>query len=53
MSEGEFAYPKLTGEEEKAIRIIANNLYKKVIDEFDNAIELYKELDVSFTKVKR
>lgn len=53
VTEGEFAYPKLTSEEEKAIRIIASRLYKNVKDEFDNAIELYQELDSSFSKTKK
>jgi len=49
ITEGEFAYPKLSFEEEKAIKIIANNLYKRVKDEFENAINLYQELDESFS----
>jgi hypothetical protein len=53
INEGEFSYPKLTSEEENAIRIIADRLYKNVKIEFDNAIELYQELDSSFSKVKK
>ncbi len=50
INEGEFSYPKLTSEEERAIRIIANRLYKNIKNEFDSAIELYQELDSSFSK---
>jgi len=53
ITEGEYAYPKLTSEEQKAIRIIANTLYKNIKNEFDGAIELYKELDETFTKSKK
>jgi hypothetical protein len=53
ISEGQYAYPKLTSEEEKEIRIIANRLYKNVKDEFDSSIELYQELNTSFSKSSR
>ncbi len=50
ISTGQYAYPKLSEEENKTIRIIANDLYSKIKNEFDHVIELYKELDDSFTK---
>ncbi|MCH8032460.1 MAG: HNH endonuclease [Bacteroidetes bacterium] len=50
ITEGEFAYPKLTEEEIKAIRIIANDLYESIKTEFYHSIELYKELDSAFSK---
>lgn len=48
--EGEYAYPKLTSEEQKAIRIIAENLYSGIKGEFDKSLELYKKLDESFSQ---
>lgn len=50
LSEGEFAYPRLTTEERDSIRIIANHLYEKIKYEFQNALTLYKELDKTFNK---
>ena len=48
INNGEFAYPKLTSEEKKAIQIIVENLYNSIKNEFDKAMELYKKLDESF-----
>jgi hypothetical protein len=50
IDEGEFAYPKLTEREYKAIKIIANNLYDRIKTEFEASIELYQELDKEFIK---
>ena len=49
ISEGVYKYPKLSSEEEKAIQIIANNLYDCIKKEFSNAIKLYEELGKEFT----
>lgn len=50
INEGEYAYPKLSDEELKAISIIANDLYEKIKIEFDHSFELYRELDSAFSK---
>jgi len=50
LQEGDYVYPNLSTEEESAIRIIANNLYEIVKQEFDRALDLYKKLDESFSK---
>lgn len=50
IDEGEYAYPKLTEGENKAIKIIANNLYERMKTEFEASIDLYKELDKEFIK---
>lgn len=50
INEGEFAYPKLSSEEKKAIQIIVENLYSSIKNEFDKALELYKKLDESFAE---
>lgn len=49
INEGKYKYPKLSVEEEKAIQIIANNLYDCIKKEFNNAIKLYEELGKAFT----
>lgn len=46
----DYKYPILTDEEEKAIRIIANNLYENIKNAFDNSINLYEQLDQAFSK---
>ncbi len=50
IDEGDFAYPKLTEGESKAIKIIASNLYERIKTEFESSIELYQELDKEFIK---
>lgn len=50
ISEGEFAYPKLTDEENNTLRIITSTLYRNIKTEFDNAIELYREFGKNITK---
>jgi hypothetical protein len=50
MEEGEFKYPALSNEENKAIRIIANNLYESIKTEFEQAVKLFEDLDKAFTK---
>lgn len=53
VNSGDFKYPTLTGEEEKAIRIIANNLYESIKNAFDNATNLYEQLDEAFSKASQ
>ncbi|MBN8687318.1 MAG: HNH endonuclease [Chitinophagales bacterium] len=48
--EGEFKYPKLNQEENNALRIITNNLYESVKNEFEKAVNLFEELDKAFSK---
>ena len=43
-------YPKLSKEEQNAIRVIAESLYSNTKSELDKSIELYKELDKAFVK---
>ena len=50
IGEGEFQYPLVSSEENKAIRIIANNLYQSIKNEFEQAVELFQDLDEAFTK---
>lgn len=50
INEGKYKYPSLTEEELKSIRIIANHLYENIKNEFDNALNLFKELDESFSR---
>jgi hypothetical protein len=50
MSNGEYKYPLLSSEENKALRIITNNLYSSVKSEFDKAVKLFEDLDEAFTK---
>jgi len=50
ITEGEFAYPKLSSEEQNAIQIIAENLYSGIKSEFDKSLKLYKRLDETFSQ---
>jgi HNH endonuclease len=50
VEKGEFKYPRLSSEENKAISIIANNLYDSIKNEFEQAVKLFEELDNAFTK---
>jgi len=50
INEGDFKYPSLSPEEGKAIRIIANNLYESIKNEFEQAVKLFEDLDKAFTK---
>ena len=50
VKEGEYAYPDLSIEEKSAIGIIANNVYDIIKQEFDRALNLYKNLDETFSK---
>ena len=43
-------YPKLSKEEQNAIRVIAESLYSNTKSELDKSIELYKQLDKAFVK---
>ena len=43
-------YPKLSKEEQNAIRVIAESLYSNTKSELDKSIELYKQLDKVSTK---
>ncbi len=43
-------YPKLSKEEQNAIRVIAESLYSNTKSELDKSIELYKKLDKAFVK---
>jgi len=51
-TEGEYAYPTLTDEEKNTLRIITSALYRNIKGEFENAIELYKELGKPIMKPK-
>ncbi len=50
MNESEYKYPTLSPEEYKMLKLITNNLYNGVKKEFEESINLYKELDESFTR---
>ena len=50
MSNGEYKYPLLSSEENKALRIITNNLYSSIKSEFDKAVKLFEYLDEAFTR---
>ncbi|MEQ1675224.1 MAG: HNH endonuclease signature motif containing protein [Chitinophagaceae bacterium] len=50
VEKGEFRYPTLSSEENKAISIIANNLYDSIKNEFEQAVKLFEDLDKAFTK---
>lgn len=50
VNDRKYAYPDLTSEEMKALRIITNNLYESIKREFEEALKLYKELDKEFSK---
>jgi len=46
-------YPNLSKEEQDAIRIIAESLYKNIHTESDKSLELYKQIHKAFVKVDR
>lgn len=50
MNSEQFCYPILSSEESKALKIITNNLYNGIKNEFDRAVKLFEDLDVAFTK---
>ncbi len=43
-------YPKLSKEENHAIRVIANSLYENTKSELDKSLDLYKQLDKAFVQ---
>jgi len=43
-------YPNLSGEEEHAIRVIANSLYENIKLESEKSLKMYKELDKAFVR---
>jgi hypothetical protein len=43
-------YPKLSNEENHAIRVIANSLYENTKSELDKSLDLYKQLDKAFVE---
>lgn len=45
-----YEYPKLTDNEIKAIKVIANSLYDNIKNEVDKSLKLYKKLDEAFIK---
>jgi len=50
IGDGEYKYPDLSVEEKNALRIIANNLYESVKNEFIQAVKLFEDLDKAYTK---
>jgi hypothetical protein len=50
INEGEFKYPLLSPEERNALRIIANNLYESIKNEFNQAVKLFEDLNKAYTK---
>lgn len=52
IEEGEFKYPDLSIEEKNAMRIIANNLYESVKNEFLQAVKLFEDLNSAYSKKK-
>lgn len=45
-----YEYPKLTDNEIKAIKVIANSLYDNIKSEVDKSLKLYKKLGEAFIK---
>lgn len=50
INEGEFKYPVLSLEEKNALRIITENLYESVKNEFTQAAKLFEDLNKAYTK---
>jgi hypothetical protein len=50
INEGEFKYPLLSSEEKNALRIITNNLYESIKNEFVQAVKLFEDLNEAYTK---
>jgi hypothetical protein len=50
INSGEFKYPSLSAEENSALRIITNNLYESVKNEFAQAAKLFEDLNKAYTK---
>lgn len=50
ITEGEFKYPILSLEEKNALRIITNNLYESIKNEFTQAVKLFEDLNKAYTK---
>jgi len=48
----EFKYPILSPEEKNALKIITNNLYESVKNEFVQAVKLFEDLTEAYTKKK-
>ncbi len=46
----EFKYPSLSAEENNALRIITNNLYESIKNEFEQAVKLFEDLNKAYTK---
>lgn len=50
ISEGKYAYPKLSENEKHAIRVIAETLYNNVKSESDNSLILYEKITQAFVE---
>ena len=50
INEGEFKYPVLSPEENHALRIITNNLYESIKNEFTQAVNLFEDLTKAYSK---
>lgn len=50
ITEGKFAYPRLSKEEENSIRVIAESLYHNITTETENSLTLYERIAEAFVK---
>jgi hypothetical protein len=50
INDGEFKYPVLSAEENNALRIITNNLYESIKNEFVQAVKLFEDLTDAYTR---
>jgi len=50
ITEGKFAYPKLSKDEKNSIRVIAESLYNNITSETENSLLLYEKITEAFVK---